>query len=162
MKRIFVDEAVCIGCHLCEVYCQAVHSRSKDLVKAFNRESPPPVPRLRLEAKEPVSFSVHCRQCEEPACAYACLTGALQRDGETGMVLVDVERCIGCWTCILACPFGAIRRDMESGKIAKCDLCRSLGEDTPVCVSRCPNEALIYAEGQDSAITLPDRERAIR
>jgi len=48
MKRVYIKEEVCIGCHLCEVYCRAEHSQSKDLVKAFKRESPPSLPRLWL------------------------------------------------------------------------------------------------------------------
>ena len=146
MKRIYIKEQVCIGCHLCEVYCRAEHSQSKDLIKAFKRE-PYLLPRLLVEEKKPVSFAVPCRHCTEPPCVYACLTGALQRDPESGIVTVDVERCIGCWTCILSCPFGAIRQDTYQGKIAKCDLCP--GEEVPVCVSNCPNEALIYAESED-------------
>ena len=144
MKRIFINESVCMGCHLCEVYCRLVHSQPKELIKAFKRESLAPVPYLRVEVRGPISFSVQCRHCDEPYCVYACLTGALQRDDETGIVIVDVQRCIGCWTCVLACPLGVIRQDTQSGKITKCDLCQ--GDDIPACVSNCPNEALTYAE----------------
>ncbi len=144
MNRVFVKEEVCIGCHLCEVYCQVEHSQTKDLIKAFKRESPRPSPCLWVEEKKPVSFAVQCRHCAEPSCVFACLTGALQRDPESGVTSVDEERCIGCWTCILACPFGAIRQDTEQRRIVKCDLCP--GEDVPACVTACPNEALIYAE----------------
>ncbi len=142
MKRIYVNEAVCIGCRLCEVYCRTAHSKSKDVIKAYKKESPQAVARLRVESKAPVSFSLQCRQCDEPACLFACLTGALQRN-EDGLVVVDTEKCVGCWTCVLVCPFGAIRRDTQARKIAKCDLC--IGNDMPACVSNCPNEALIYA-----------------
>ncbi len=144
MKRIYIREEVCIGCHLCEVYCQAEHSQSRDLIKTFKRESPRPLPRLRIEEEGAVSFAVQCRHCVEPPCVYACLTGALQRNPESGIVTVDLERCIGCWTCILACPFGVIKQDICQEKIIKCDLCP--GEDIPVCVANCPNEALIYTE----------------
>ncbi len=144
MKRIYIKEKACIGCHLCEVYCQVEHSQSKDLIKALKREAPRPLPRLSVEAKKPVSFAVQCLHCAEPPCVYACLTGALSRDSDSGVVNVDEERCIGCWTCLLVCPFGAIRQDMEQDKIVKCDLCP--GEAMPVCVINCPNEALVYAE----------------
>ena len=97
-----------------------------------------------MEEKKPISFSVRCQQCEEPSCVYACLTGALSRDAESGIVKVDEEKCTGCWTCILACPFAAIRQDTGQKKIVKCDLCQ--GEAMPVCVANCPNEALVYAE----------------
>lgn len=147
MKRVYTREEVCIGCCLCEVYCQMGHSQSKDLIKAFKRESPRPLPRLRVEIRQPTSFAVQCYHCADAPCVYACLTGALQRDPDSGLVTVDSERCTGCWTCLLACPFGAIRRDTYQGKIVKCDLCP--GEAVPLCVANCPNEALIYAETKD-------------
>ncbi len=144
MKRIFINEDVCIGCHLCEVYCTLQHSKSRDLVKAYNRESPKPLPRVRIEEHKPVSFPVRCHHCDEPACVYACLSGALSKDPETGIVSVDEEKCIGCWTCVIACPYGAIKQDKEAHHIIKCDLCKGL--DIPVCVANCPNEALIYKD----------------
>ena len=144
MKRIYVKEQACIGCHLCEVYCQLANSQRDDLIKAVKRQSPPPLPRVRVEERRPVSFSVQCRHCDEPPCVYACLTGALQKDLDTGIVTVDEEKCIGCWTCILSCPFSAIRQDTGRGKVVKCELC--VGKDTPLCVINCPNEALVYGE----------------
>lgn len=147
MRRVYVKEEVCIGCHLCEIYCQLQHSQSEDLIKAFKREIPRPLPRLRVEERGTVAFSVRCQQCDEAPCLYACLTGALTRDNMTGVVNVDEERCAGCWTCILVCPFGAIGRDTKRRKMVKCDLCE--GENVPVCVSNCPNEALVYVAVQD-------------
>ena len=144
MRKVYVKEEVCIGCHLCEVYCQLKHAGTKDLVKAFKRESPPPLPRLRVDERGVVSLSVRCQHCEDAPCVQACLTGALSRDPESSMVKVDEERCIGCWTCVLACPLAAIKPDTEQKKALKCDLCQ--GEEIPVCVANCPNEALVYVE----------------
>ena len=144
MRRVYVKEAACIGCHLCEVYCQLQHAQSKDLIKAFKREAPRPLPRLRVEEKGLVSLSVQCQHCEDAPCVYACLTGALSRDSDSGIVNLDKERCTGCWTCILVCPFGAIRQDAEQKNVLKCDLCQ--GEEIPVCVANCPNEALAHVE----------------
>jgi carbon-monoxide dehydrogenase iron sulfur subunit len=149
MKRIYIKEEVCMGCHLCGVYCQVEHSPSKDLIKAFKRESPEPLARLSVEVKGHVSLSVQCRHCPEPPCVYACLTGALQKDRESGIVTMDEEKCIGCWTCILACPFGAIQQDAQRGRITKCDFCPE--HDVPVCVANCPNEALVYMEVLDES-----------
>ena len=140
MKRIYIRERACIGCGLCQVACQVEHSQSKDIVKAFLKESPQPLPRIRVETKGDISFAIQCRQCKEPWCVYSCLTGAMHEDPISGMVTVDDERCIGCWTCVVACPYGALTRDMSSKTVAKCDLCP--GRDIPVCVINCPNEAL--------------------
>jgi carbon-monoxide dehydrogenase iron sulfur subunit len=157
MRRVYVKEEVCIGCHLCEVYCQLQHAQSKDIVKAFKRESSRPLSRLRVEEKGEVSFSMRCQQCDNAPCLYACITGAITRDEMTGMIKVDEEKCIGCWTCILVCPFGAIRRDIKHGKTVRCDLCQ--GEEIPVCVANCPNEALVYVEVPDEG---PDAESKVK
>ncbi len=149
MRRVYVKEQVCIGCHLCEVYCQLQHATSTDLVKAFKRE-PRPQPRLRVEEKGIVSLSVRCQHCDEAPCVQACLTGALSRDPESSMVSVDEERCLGCWTCMLACPLGVIRQNTEQKKVLKCDLCQ--GAEIPACVANCPNEALVYVEVPDVSL----------
>jgi len=144
MKKVYVKEEICMGCGLCRVYCQAEHSRTKDIIKAFKKESPRSVPRIRVERRGEISFSLQCRHCDEPWCVYSCLTGAMQRDPTTGIVTVDTQKCMGCWTCILACPAGALTRDNGKKVVAKCDLCP--GRDVPACVANCPNEALVFME----------------
>lgn len=144
MKRVYVQDEICMGCGLCRVYCQTEHSRTKDIIKAFKKESPRTVPRIRVERKGEISFSLQCRHCDEPWCVYSCLTGAMQKDPTTGIVTVDTQKCMGCWTCILACPSGALTRDYDKKIVAKCDLCP--GRDIPACVENCPNEALVFRE----------------
>ena len=141
MKRVYIKEEVCIGCGLCQVYCQVEQSQSKDLIKAFKKETPRPLPRLHVERNVEVSFPIQCRHCTESWCVYSCLTGAMHKDPVNGIVSVDMENCIGCWTCIVACPYGALSRDMNSKTIIKCDLCPM--REIPVCVMNCPNEALV-------------------
>jgi carbon-monoxide dehydrogenase iron sulfur subunit len=149
MRKVWVREEVCMGCGLCQVYCQTEHSRSKDIIKAFKRESPRPLSRIRVERNGAVCFSIQCRHCEEPWCVYACLTGAMRRDPSSGTITVDPEKCIGCWTCLLVCPYGALARDDSRKIVAKCDLCPD--HDVPVCVANCPNEALVLSlEGEEN------------
>lgn len=143
MRKVYVKEEVCMGCGLCRVYCQTAHSASRDPVKAFKRETPRPVARVRVERNGEVSFSFQCRQCDEPVCVYSCLTGAVSKDPDTGVVRVDEDRCMACGTCIIACPSGGLTRNPASGVVVKCDLCP--GEDVPACVANCPNEALVWA-----------------
>jgi len=145
MKRVYAKEEVCIGCRLCEIHCLVEHSKSKKIVKAFREEFPRAMPRVMVEEKGGISFAIQCRHCDEPYCAEACMTGALSKDEETGAVLHDSEKCVGCWMCIMVCPFGAIQRDKQGKKIAsKCDLCPD--KEIPVCVANCPNEALVFEE----------------
>jgi len=150
MKRVYIKEENCIGCGLCQVYCKAEHSQSKDIIKAYKRETPPPLPRIRVERKEDISLAIQCRHCTEPWCVYSCLTGAMHKDPVSGLVAVDVERCVGCWTCIIACPYGVLTRDVSSKTVAKCDLCP--GRDIPVCVANCPNEALVLSADEEKGI----------
>ena len=138
---MYVKEEACIGCGLCEVYCRVEHSQSKDPIKAFRRESPRPLPRVRVERNIEISFPIQCRQCAEPWCVYSCLTGAMHKELGSDKVTVDTQKCVGCWTCIVACPYGALSRDVHSKTVVKCDLCP--GREIPVCVVNCPNEALL-------------------
>jgi len=147
MRRIYIKEEACTGCHLCEIYCQLQHAQSKNIVRALTRERPHPLPRLRVEEKGEISFSVRCQQCEEAPCVQACITGALSRDPVISLIELDQDRCVGCWTCILACPIGAIMQDREQNRALICDLCQ--GKEMPACVANCPNEALFYIESED-------------
>jgi len=63
-------------------------------------------------------------------------------DQETGRVIHDAEKCIGCWTCVMVCPFGALTINEDTP--LKCDLCPKL--EVPACVTNCPNEALTMEE----------------
>lgn len=145
MKRIIVNEEYCIGCRLCEIHCLTQHSQSKKIIKAFKGETPRALARVVVEEEGPLSFAMQCRHCADAPCVAACITGAMQRDERTGAVLCDEDRCVGCWSCIMVCPFGAVLRNTVGRKAAsKCDLC--YGEQMPVCVAHCPNEALVYEE----------------
>jgi carbon-monoxide dehydrogenase iron sulfur subunit len=148
MKQIYINEQACIACHLCEVYCRLQHARTGDLVKAYKRESPRPLPRLRVDECGIVSLSVRCQHCEDAPCINACITGALSRDPLTSLVNIEEERCIGCGTCALVCPLGVPKLDTVQKKMVKCDLCQ--GEEIPACVANCPNEALVYVEVPDA------------
>jgi anaerobic carbon-monoxide dehydrogenase iron sulfur subunit len=145
VKRIVVHEEHCIGCRLCEVHCLVQHSSSKDIIRAFKAERGELMPRVMVEEDGPISFALQCRQCLEPSCLEACVSGAMHRDEATGAIVCDESRCVGCWMCIMVCPAGAIQQNLHGHGIAsKCDLC--YGSSKPACVANCPNEALTYEE----------------
>jgi carbon-monoxide dehydrogenase iron sulfur subunit len=145
MKRIVAREDYCIGCRLCEIHCLVQHSRSKRIIKAFRHEKDRIVSGILVEKAGYVSFALQCRHCDDAPCVEACMTGAMHRDSETGAILCDQDRCVGCWMCIMVCPVGAVRRGADGHAASKCDLC--MGESTPVCVANCPNEALTLEYG---------------
>jgi carbon-monoxide dehydrogenase iron sulfur subunit len=145
LNRILIREEYCMGCRICEVRCVVQHSKSKDIIKVYKGEGTRPLSRMIVEEKGHISFALQCRHCQDAPCIEACITGAMYRDKKTGAVLCDEAKCVGCWMCIMVCPFGVISRDVAGKRIAsKCDLC--MGEEVPVCVKNCPNEAIVCQE----------------
>ena len=92
MKRVYAKEEVCMGCGLCEVACATEHSSKKNTVKAYKEEFI--VARNYLDKKENLSYSINCRHCEDPSCIEACITGAIDFDKNSDLVLIDKERCV--------------------------------------------------------------------
>ena len=143
MKKVYVNEDWCLGCHLCEFYCAAANS-GKDLIKAFKYSDKKPVPRIKVEEGREVNFAVQCRHCEGKACVKGCIAGALSI--VDGVVVCDENKCVGCYTCVLSCPFGCIVIDEEGHRIQKCDLCTKNHNGEPACVQGCPNKAIVFEE----------------
>lgn len=143
MKRVYVNEDVCLGCHLCEYYCAFSHSGKSNMIKAFNGPDVPQ-PRIQVEEGDGINFAVSCRHCENPMCVKSCITGAMHID-ENGTIVNDEKKCVGCWTCVVACPYGAIVRGKDKKVAKKCDLCTESGT-TPACVAGCPNNAVVFED----------------
>ena len=85
-----------------------------------------------------------------------CPTGAIHRDTNDGLVLINESTCIGCAQCANNCPFDAIRMvevSTPSGGVivdakgtpimeaTKCDLCQDQ-HGGPACQHACPHDAL--------------------
>ena len=140
MKRVYVNEKWCLGCHLCEYNCAFANSGKNDMAKLKGIKINP---RIQVEEHEDVCFAVNCRHCEEPLCVKSCISGALSV--HDGVIEIDQNKCVGCYTCIMACPYGAVVPSDE-GVIQKCERCikNSCGE--PACVKGCPNHAIVFEE----------------
>ena len=141
MKRIYVEEKWCLGCRLCEYNCAFANSGSDDMVKALKGKDIHP--RIQIEEGKGICFAVSCRHCQEPLCVKSCISGALSQSN--GVVTVDADKCVGCYTCILACPYGCILPSPE-GPVQKCELCLKNAAGKPACVEGCPNRAIVYEE----------------
>lgn len=150
MKRIYVREEWCLGCHLCEYYCAFANSGKGDMAAALKNVTIHP--RIQIEEKNGVSFAVSCRHCEEPLCVKSCISGALS--SHDGLIEVDVGKCVGCYTCILVCPYGAIMPAGGGGVVQKCELCVKNAGGIPACVSHCPNQALVFEEREQKEGTV--------
>ncbi|MFA9381100.1 MAG: 4Fe-4S dicluster domain-containing protein [Acetanaerobacterium sp.] len=141
MKRIYVNEKWCLGCHLCEYYCAFANAGEPDMVKALKDITINP--RIQIEEHGGISFAVSCRHCEEPLCVKGCITGALTV--KDGVISIDSNKCVGCYTCILSCPYGAVMPS-DTGAVQKCELCTKNAGGIPACVQGCPNNAIVFEE----------------
>ena len=147
MKRVYVNEKWCLACHLCEYYCAyanviaADSSGEKDVARVLKDIKINP--KIRIEEKDDISFAVSCRHCREPLCVKACITGALTISD--GIITINRDKCINCFTCILSCPYGAVS-PTDDGAVQKCELCISTASGTPACVTGCPNGAIVFEE----------------
>ncbi len=129
--RIQVNSEVCTGCRACETVCAFVHNQT------FNGEkSRIKVEKNEIEGKDNPFV---CRQCGDAPCIKACPVEALSRDPITNAILVNDDKCIGCYKCAEACPFDAITFN-ENDVALICDLC----EGDIECVKRCPTDALKF------------------
>ncbi len=141
MKRVYVNEKWCLGCHLCEYYCAFASANEKDMARALKDIKISP--RIRIEEMNGISFAVSCRHCNDPLCVKGCITGALTKND--GIITINRDKCIGCYTCILCCPYGAVSPS-EDGAVQKCELCIKTSGGTPECVKGCPNGAIVFEE----------------
>ncbi len=145
MKRVYVNEQWCLGCHLCEYVCAFANSGKRDMAAALKGQ--PIIPRIHVEDGDNISFAVSCRHCTDPICVKSCIAGALTQ--ENGVIRVNREKCVGCLTCVLVCPYGALAPGQD-GVMQKCELCLQNDCGEPACVQACPNRAIVYEEREEN------------
>ena len=138
-KFISVDPGKCIGCGICEYACTVEKGEN-----TWN----PIRSRIRVVRMAPVlNFALSCRGCEDAKCVKACPERALSQAEDTGLLIIDENKCKGCDWCVQACDHGGITIHADTGKAIACDLCK--GE--PKCLSSCPEEALAIVGSDEEA-----------
>ncbi len=149
-KMIVVNEQRCLGCKTCVLECAMAHTEAQSLVEAITSDNPPQ-PRVHVEPGGEHGIPLQCRHCADAPCMMICPTEAIARPSETGPVLIDSDRCIGCKFCLLVCPFGVIDLARDGKATVKCDLCieRTQAGRQPACVAGCPTGALEFCEVDD-------------
>jgi len=140
-KAILVDITKCIGCRSCENACKQVHGLP------LNEEAKLSATALTVVEEHGERFVRRmCLSCQDPACASACLVGALKKT-DLGPVTYDSSKCIGCRYCIVACPFNVPKYEWSklAPTVKKCDMCyaRQVKGQDPACVEACPVQASI-------------------
>ncbi len=149
-RTIFIDKARCVGCDACIVACKLEHGLPPEPVKPPTADPEgPELIRVHRVGPEVHGDEVHlyfqpisCMHCLDAPCIRACPRSAIYKDGETGITLVERDKCIGCKFCLWVCPYGAPQ--FSGGKLHLCDLCiHRLGEkDQTACEAACPARAI--------------------
>ena len=146
MKRIMIDAEKCDGCRNCEVACMQAHRNDTGTIYDLDLTDIRNESRNHIVRMEDGSYKpIFCRHCDMPECVRSCMSGALTKDPETGLVLYDEKRCGSCFMCVMNCPYGTLKPDTATRtKVIKCDFCIGSGGE-PSCVKACPKQA-IYVE----------------
>jgi benzoyl-CoA reductase subunit BamC len=131
VKSIKIDLDKCNGCRACEVICSAFHANPK------YSSNNPARSRIRM-IREPI------RDVYLPV--YAGEYTAAECMGRDKYV-IDGKEYGECSFCRAACPSRDAFKEPDSGLPLKCDMCE--GEEEPLCVKWCLNEALVLEEREE-------------
>ena len=139
----YLEPRKCTGCKQCVMACSLAKTRKYNPVDS----------RIYVKRVESKGWSVPmvCEHCVQAPCANTCPVYAISRDPNTGIVDVDLKKCIGCRLCRYACPWGKETidiREIEGYKglrAIKCDLC---GGD-PACAKVCIPGVISWIEATD-------------
>jgi anaerobic dimethyl sulfoxide reductase subunit B (iron-sulfur subunit) len=147
MQRAWqIDLSRCIGCRACEVSCIQELNTGPDV--RYRRVLP--IETGKYPNNTRIFVTMTCFHCEAPSCKRACPVGAISKDPDDGVVIIDNDKCIGCRRCNWACPYGAPRFNKVTQKSEKCTFCKHrVGDDAnpnhiPACVATCLGKALIF------------------
>ncbi len=162
---MLTDVTRCIGCRRCEEACNKANNlpppeapfddksvlqkerrTETGVYTVVNRYTNP-------KTGQPVYRKLQCNHCAEPACASACVVGALKKSRE-GPVIYNESVCIGCRYCMTACPFYIPTfeySDATNPAIQKCFMCyQHISEGlVPACATECPVEAVTFGKRKD-------------
>ncbi|HEC61265.1 MAG: 4Fe-4S dicluster domain-containing protein [Thermodesulfobacteriota bacterium] len=176
-----IDLKKCIGCYGCQISCKAENA------------TPPGVLWARVMKREfgkypntrRLSLPLLCMHCQDPACETVCPTKATTK-GDSGIVTVDQDKCVGCRYCMMVCPYQARYhhakereyfpgqgltpfeemgyKQHKPGLVSKCNFCQSRLEQglEPSCVVTCMCKARYFGDLDDpeSEVSRLIRDRA--
>ncbi len=163
-----VDLTRCVGCRKCEEACAEANELPRpeksdcdciifDKKRRPNENAFTVVNRYfsgklnEFDSPVPCFVKVQCMHCQYPACASACIVGALTKES-CGAVKYDVSKCIGCRYCMVACPFEIPAYEYHNPltpKVKKCSFCyERISKDggLPACATICPTEAITFGK----------------
>ena len=119
--------------------------------RSYNKNKTSPYTKTRVILMNGTEFEsqwfMHnfARHCDVPDCAGTCMSGALEKNLETGLVEYNEDKCAACYMCVMNCRYGVPAISPDRKRIIKCDFCAHL-EEGPACVRACPKKAIEVRE----------------
>ena len=145
---MLINTKKCVGCYACRMACQMINKlEPEEAFISYKEIEQGTYPSVYAE-----TVPVQCMHCENAPCQQVCPTHATYTT-DSGVVLVDEEKCIGCGTCAIVCPYNAPKVDEEKKKAVRCNGCaeRVAAGEKPVCVEACPARALDFGTAEEMA-----------
>ena len=140
VKTIRIDADKCNGCRACEVICSAFHAAPK---YSSNNPERSRIRVIRHPLRD-IYIPVYAGEHAPAEC--------MGRD----KYVIDGKEYDECAFCRASCPSRDIFKEPDSGLPLKCDMCE--GEDEPLCIKWCVNDALILEEREEEAEVVAERD----
>ena len=153
------DVARCSACRACMVACKQWHDLPADMSTPFAGQYQSHADlsshtwnliqmQERVDSKGKFHwdfFKKQCMHCDNPACMNGCPEEAITKM-ESGAVVIDQDKCVGCGYCTTNCPFGIPKVDEEKHVSTKCDMCfdRIAEGMPPSCAKTCTADAILF------------------
>lgn len=157
-KTVFIDTSKCTGCKACSVACKEwneLPAEKTQLVTSYQSQkdfTPNTWTYVTFIEKyengmQWLMRKAQCFHCADPACLKACSSNAIAKT-DSGYVIINQDKCIGCGYCAENCPFGVPKVDSVQKKAYKCTGCVERVENNlkPACVQTCQPGALQYGD----------------
>lgn len=162
----FIDMQICTGCKTCMVACKDKNDldpgiRWRRVYEFSGGDWVAGTDGTFTQNVFAYYISIGCNHCKDPICVEVCPSRAMHGN-ESGIVLIDSKKCIGCCYCEWACPYSAPQLDVSKGIMTKCDFCQDEIQEgkSPCCVDACPTRALSFGD-YDELIKLHGKQALI-
>ncbi len=148
-KGLLIDISKCVGCRECARACADANNLPQEEATELSATHYTVV---QSYFDDQTFVRRLCMHCNEPTCVSVCLVGAFRKT-ETGAVVYDESKCIGCRYCMQACPFEVPRYEWSklSPRIQKCKMCyeRVAGGGKTACAEACQFDATVFGDRDD-------------
>lgn len=157
-SAVLFDVTKCVGCGSCTVACKLWNGLSFEDGNAhgydveLNENNWTVVGYHSLDDKDGKKLRFlkqQCMHCLEPSCVAVCFAKAI-RVAESGAVVYNAKKCVGCRYCMIGCPYDVPKYEWDKvfPSVMKCRLCADKLErnESPACVATCPSGALTFGD----------------